>query len=435
LRELNDIHALSAALQDARDYTLALYAHLSPEQMQVPYLRTINPPLWEMAHVGWFQEFWCLRYRESKEPPPSRLENADPILNSAIIPHTARWNLPQLTPKTVHRYLKSVFDDTLEALQTSDEERRYFFKLALYHEDMHAEAVLMTLQTLGFAAPKNLRPVRHRPTPAPAPSEIEFAGGEFEMGSRPGPDFVFDNEKPAHRVRVSAFALSAITVTVGEYLAFVEASGYARPELWSKEGWGWRTQTNAAEPRYWKKDNGQWLARRFDAWEPLELDDPVMHVNANEAEAYCRFVGRRLPTEPEWEFAARTGVAPGADRFPWGEAGSRPGAVSLDGEYGRPVPAAALPSSDSRTGLRQMIGNVWNWTATPFGPYPGFSPDPYREYSQPWFNDHRVLRGGCFATRSRLVHSRWRNFYTPDRNDIFAGFRTASDRERLLKIA
>ncbi len=156
----------------------------------------------------------------------------------------------------------------------------------------------------------------------------------------------------------------------------------------------------------------------------------MMHVNAHEAQAYCAFAGRRLPSEAQWEFAARSGLAPGADRFPWGDGIAAPGAVNLDGNYGGTVPAAALASADSPTGLRQMIGNVWEWTATAFEPYPQFSPDPYKEYSQPWFGDHRVLRGGCFATRSRLVHNRWRNFYTPDRNDIFAGFRTAAIDER-----
>jgi gamma-glutamyl hercynylcysteine S-oxide synthase len=151
-----------------------------------------------------------------------------------------------------------------------------------------------------------------------------------------------------------------------------------------------------------------------------------VHVNAHEAEAFCRFLGKRLPTEAEWEFAARALLPEGGDRFPWGDTPAASGYVNLGGVYGRPVPATALPASDSRRGVRQMLGNVWEWTASPFAPYPGFAPDPYREYSQPWFHDHRVLRGGCFATRARLVHSRWRNFYTPERGDIFAGFRTAA---------
>jgi iron(II)-dependent oxidoreductase len=165
--------------------------------------------------------------------------------------------------------------------------------------------------------------------------------------------------------------------------------------------------------------------RRFDRWEALADDEPVMHVTAFEAEAYCSFAGGRLPTEAEWEFAARFGLAPNADRYPWGEMPLARGKANLHGAYRRPVPVDALEDADSRSGLRHMLGNVWEWTATDFSGYPGFQPGHYREYSQPWFGDHRVLRGGCFATRARLVHNRFRNFYTPDRNDVFAGFRVA----------
>ena len=427
MRELNEVEALRTALLDARDYTLALYAHLSPEQRQVPYVRLVNPPVWELAHIGWFQEFWCLRYREGDAPLPSRLRGSDPILNSALIPHGQRWELHQLEWGSVLRYLEHELEDTLEALEVSTPAQRYFFQLALYHEDMHGEALLMTLQTLQLPRPQLLPPVLPRPRATPAMGEVEFERGTFAMGSTPGPDFVFDNEKWAHDVQVAPFALSAATVTNDEYREFVEAGGYARPECWSEDGWRWREQSGLNSPRHWRNQEGQWLVRRFDQWEPLADDEPVMHVNAYEAEAYCRFVGRRLPTEAEWEFAAVAGLSSSA-RFPWGDTPAKDGRANLNGLYGGPVEARALSGTDSPLGLRQMLGNVWEWTSTPFGPYPEFSPDPYTEYSQPWFQGHRVLRGGCFATRSRLVHNRWRNFYPPDRGDIFAGFRTAWSR-------
>ena len=425
MRELNDPALLRAALIDARRRMLALYGHLAPAQLQVPYLKIVNPPLWEMAHVGWFQEYWCLRQRGSGGPLRSRLPDSDPMLNSAIIPHAERWKLPWLARASVSDYLHREFDDTLQALERSTPESRYFFALSLYHEDMHSEAMLMTLQTLALPAPAPPQVPVPRPAPAAAAGDVAFEGGEFEMGSRQGPDFVFDNELPAHPVRVEPFALAAVAVTNAEYLAFVEADGYAREELWSPQGWRWRGETGAIAPCYWRRDAGRWLARRFERWEPLCAEDPVMHVNAHEAEAYCRFAGRRLPSEAEWEFAARADLDPAADRFPWGAGALAQGSVSLDAAHAAPVPAAALPDCDSRRGVRQMIGNVWEWTATPFAPYPGFAPGPYREYSEPWFHSHRVLRGGCFATRARLVHNRWRNFYSPERNDVFAGFRTA----------
>jgi iron(II)-dependent oxidoreductase len=428
LREVNTSQALAAGLRDSREYTLQLYAHLTPAQRCVPYRRTINPPAWELAHVAWFHEWWCLRRRADREPLPSRfLPDADAILDSARIAHALRWELPQLTWDRVHDYLRRVHEAQLEALERDAPEDLYFHRLALYHEDMHAEALLMTLQTLGLPEPPRAEPPLPPPSPAPVRArEIEFAGGTFEMGSRPGADFVFDNEAAPHHRRVEPFALSTCTVTQGEFRGFVEAGGYGDERWWTDDGWAWCTQNRAGHPITWRRDGAFWEVRRFDRWEALVEDRAMVHVNAHEAEACCRFFGRRLPSEAEWEFAAR-GAPVTANRFAWGDALLPKGAVNLDEHFGRPVASAALPSADSAGGLRQMLGNVWEWTSTPFSPYPGFEPGPYREYSAPWFGNHRVLRGGCFATRQRLVHNRWRNFYTPDRSDVFAGFRMARD--------
>ncbi len=433
MRELKEIPALRAALEDARDYTLQLYADLTAAQRQFPRLATVNPPVWELAHVGWFQEFWCLRFRDREEPLPARLENADALLNSSIIAHEPRWDVPQLEWDKVLDYLSREFEDTLAALECSRSEERYFYQVALLHEDMHGEALLMALQTLGLPEPR----WRRRPTlPAPKAAEgfarhdVEFEAGEFEMGSPPEPDFAFDNEKPVHRVKVAPFALASTQVSNGEYVDFVEAGGYERDDLWTANGWQWRQQAKASAPRYWRKEGGQWLVRRFDQWQPLAADEPALHVNAFEAEAYCNFVGRRLPTEAEWEYAARAGLRPGEDRYPWGFAAPAWGSVNLNSMYGKPVHIGALAGTDTRARIRQMVGNTWEWTATTFDGYAGFEPDFYLEYSQPWFGNHRVLRGGSFATRARLVHNRFRNFYTPDRNDVFAGFRTARTLEK-----
>ena len=427
MREVNTPQALAAALRDAREYTLRLYSHLTPEERRVPYRRTINPPAWELAHVAWFHEWWCLRRRAGRDPLPSRIHDADPMLDSARIAHAFRWDLPQLDWNLVQDYLRSVHEDQLRALDREPPEDLYFFRLALYHEDMHAEALLMTLQTLGLPAPPRAEPALPLPPTASlrAP-EVEFAGGPFEMGSRPGADFRFDNEVLAHERTVPPFALSTCTVTQGEFRGFVEAVGYGDERWWSSDGWGWRTQNCIEHPRTWRRHGSHWDVRRFDRWEPLTDDLAMVHVSAYEAEACCRFFGKRLPTESEWEFAARADLGT-SDRFAWGDAWLPKGEVNLDGRFGRPIASAALSAADSASGLRQMIGNVWEWTSTPFSPYPGFEPGPYREYSAPWFWNHRVLRGGCFATRQRLVHNRWRNFYTPDRGDVFAGFRMARD--------
>jgi gamma-glutamyl hercynylcysteine S-oxide synthase len=425
VRELRDPNKLAAALEDARDYTLSIYGHLDQQALRFPYLRTVNPPLWELAHLAWFQEHWCLRWQDGEARKASLLPDADAMLNSALIAHRDRWQLPQLSWPVVRSYLDRVLAATVARLACDPQLDVYFPLLALFHEDMHAEAFLMSLQSLGLPGPVRsflAEPVCREPISV---NEIRFDGGRFEMGSHRGPDFVFDNERMAHTVEVAPFALSAATVTQGEYRAFVEAGGYRDARLWSEAGWSWRAGANLDQPRHWQRDGADWLVRRFDRLEPLAEDVAMVHVSAYEAEAYAVFAGARLPTEAEWEFAARSGLEAPDDRYPWGSVSLEGSGVNLDNRIGRPVAVAAFPASNSRRGVRQLLGNVWEWTASPFAPYPGFEPGPYREYSQPWFGDHRVLRGGSFATRNRLVHNRWRNFYTPDRNDVFAGIRLA----------
>jgi iron(II)-dependent oxidoreductase len=231
------------------------------------------------------------------------------------------------------------------------------------------------------------------------------------------------------------FALARAPVTQAEFAAFVEGGGYRRREFWDEEGWRWREGAAAEGPVYWQRQpSGTWLRRAFDRWVPLEPHRPVLHVNWYEADAYCRWAGRRLPAEAEWEAAAA--AEPGADsglsarkrHFPWGDGPPGAGRANLDGYRLGCVDVGALPAGDSAVGCRQLIGNVWEWTASDFLPYPGFVADPYREYSQPWFGTHKVLRGGCWATRGRLLRNTWRNFYRPGRRDVWAGFRTCAPR-------
>ena len=415
---------LAAALAEARTRTLALYAHLDLATLQVPCLPIVNPPLWELAHVAWFQEHWCLRYSALTGGLERRslLPGADALFDSRTVPHDTRWHLPLPASRVLFAYLRETLDATLEALARTPPHERYFFALALFHEDMHGEALLMTLQTLGLPPP----PVDARPpTPhaAPASSDIAFAGGEYRQGCEPGAAcFAFDNEKWAHPRSLGAFRMASRTVTQGEFAQFVQDAGYERAELWTEQGWAWVRHGDRRAPAYWRQREGEWQVRRFDAWLPLAAHAPMMHVSMHEAMAYCRWAGRRLPTETEWEFAARNGGRD--DRFPWGEELPTESS-SLD--LRRLGPQFEPDDRHTgKTGLASLIGGVWEWTASPFIPYPGFVAGPYREYSQPWFESHCVLRGGSFATRSRLVHNRFRNFYLPERADVFNGFRTCA---------
>lgn len=417
---------LAAALLDARERTLAIYAHLDLARLEVPCLPIVNPPLWELAHIAWFQEYWCLRHSETGVHRPPRLEGADALFDSRTVPHDSRWTLAYPPPARLRAYMRETLEATLEELAHRPVDERYFFHLALLHEDMHGEALVMTLQSLGLAAPR-VGAARAARGKAQAARDIRFAGGPFGQGVRRDErGFVFDNEKWRHRVEIAPFAMADRPVSCGEFADFVDDGGYARQDAWTSQGWTWRESSARSAPRDWRREGGVWSVTRFDRREPLDRTAPMMHVTLHEARAYCRWAGRRLPSESEWEFAACNGGR--EDRYPWDEA-TPAHAANLDYRYDAPFFALPDPAP-SRSGLRSMIGTVWEWTDTPFAPYPGFAPDPYREYSQPWFDSHFVLRGGSFVTRSRLVHNRFRNFYLPHRDDVFAGFRTCAVESR-----
>jgi gamma-glutamyl hercynylcysteine S-oxide synthase len=339
---------------------LRVTAHLDGERLLGPKLAIVNPPLWEIGHVGWFQERWCLRQRDDGSLGESMLRNADSLYDSSTVAHDTRWNLPLPPLDDTHAYLDAVLEKVRARLEREPENERlaYFIRLAALHEDMHAEAFHYTHQTLGYPEPEvefGVRVVIDETSEA----DLYIPGGRIRMGAeRATQEFIFDNEKWAHDVEVAPFHISAHPVSSRQYLEYVLDGG--RP------------------PRYWRRIDGEWQERRFARWQPLALDAPVRHVDWNEAQAWCRWKGRRLPSESEWQLAA--------SRMRWGE--------------------------------------VWEWTSSVFAPFPGFSPDPYMDYSQPWFHTHKVLRGASFATPRRLVRPQFRNFYMAERGDVFAGFRT-----------
>jgi len=295
-------------------------------------------------------------------------------------------------------------------------------RLTVFHEDMHDEAFTYTRQTLGYRPPG--LPAAEAPSGGPLPGDVDVPGAVLDIGARPGAEpFVFDNEKWAHAVEVAPFSIARAAVSEGDFAAFVEDGGYRRQELWSDDGWAWRAAAGAEAPLYSRREGRDWFRREFDRWRPLDPHRALIHVAWWEAEAYCNWAGRRLPTEAEWELAAG---GPEKRRFPWGDAQPDAEHANLGWRRGRPVDVGALPAGETPHGCRQMLGNVWEWTSTPFAPYPGFVADPYKDYSQPWFGTHKVLRGGCWATAARLLRNTWRNFYMPDRRDVWAGFRTCA---------
>ena len=423
-----DPYALIADLRATRAHTRAVADDLGGAREYGPLLAIVNPPRWEVGHLGWFQEYWCLRRRSRGLYAPERsdsiLPNADGFYNSATVPHDSRWMLPLPAFDETLRYRDAVHARVVERIGSHcDPDDAYFAQLVVRHEDMHAEAFHYTRQTLGYEAPSVLR--RGHPAGERLAGDAEIRGGEFVLGAAEGDDFVFDNEKWAHPVVVPRFRMARTAVTNAEFSAFLDADGYRRPEFWSIEGWLWLRERGHDAPTYWKKIADEWHLRRFDSWVRLPADEPAMHVSWHEANAYCRYAKRRLPTELEWEYAALGDDGAGRKRrYPWGDAPWTPAHANL--ENATPASVHAYPQGDSPSGIRQMIGNVWEWTSSAFLPYPGFLRDPYKEYSEPWFGTHQALRGGAFATSARIGRATYRNFFTPDRADVFAGFRTCA---------
>jgi len=420
---------LVRAIRDARARSLELVEGLSNEQLIGPRLEIVNPLLWEIGHLAWFQEHWILRHLDGREP---LLGNTDALYDSMNVHHDTRWDLPLPPLKATLEYMGAVLDSVAARLADGETQANdaYFYTLVTHHEDMHAEAFTYSRQSLEYPTPRFALaeggPVEGREA-GPLPGDAEIPGGTFRLGAERTGGFVFDNEKWAHPVEVAPFRIARAPVTNAEFSQFVEDGGYSNATFWSEAGWSWRLGTGLPHPVYWQPNRDGWLTRRFDRTVPLPPHQPVMHVSWHEAQAYCRWAGRRLPTEAEWEMAA-SGELTGAGkrRFPWGDYEPLPKHANLDGRAMGCLDVAALGDGDSAFGCRQMIGNVWEWTASDFLPFPGFEADPYKDYSEPWFGSRKVLRGGCWVTRSRMLRNTWRNFFTPDRNDVYAGLRTCA---------
>ncbi len=424
-----DAKAIAQCVENARCVTLSLVADLTDEQLELPYLPTVNPIRWELGHVGFFYDCFLLAELDGV---PTVFEGGNDLFNSFEVDHADRWSFDMLTRSGVLDYLGQIKQRVLDRLAGHEPAARelYHYQLAVHHESMHAEAFTWTRQTMGYAAPSLGVRVDAAGTgdrDLAVSGDVRVEGATFPLGARRGQGFVFDNEKWEHPVEVAPFSISKTAVTNAEFLDFVDAGGYRARELWSSPGWVWREKAAAEHPLYWKCEDGAWSERFFDGWGPIRERAPVVHVGWYEAEAYCTWAGRRLPSEAEWECAASTAPnVPGKRLFPWGDdldsLAANLGFISCGA-----VDVDAYPQGDSGWGCRQMLGNVWEWTASAFYPYPGFVVDtPYREYSAPWFGYPKVLKGGAWATSPNLVTNTHRNFFEPTRRDVFAGFRTCA---------
>jgi iron(II)-dependent oxidoreductase len=442
---------LAALLERTRQRTLELTEPLSEQALNTVHDPLLSPIAWDLGHLASFEELWLVQRAAGRAPLREELGGVYDPFNT---PRRDRGRLPYLRSEECLDYMRAVRERTLACLEEvdiSDEAPPllaggFVYELVARHEQQHSETILQTLQSMTAETYKPRRvaaPVsgaerrgtaegRWAHETAPARERVDgmvlVNGGPFEMGAS-GAWFSYDNERPAHEQELEAFWIDAEPVTCAAMIEFIDDRGYERPELWSREGWEWRRRERAVLPRYWERRGGGLVVRSFGELRPVDPSKPVCHVSWYEADAYARWAGKRLPTEMEWERAASWDAdAHVKHHYPWGDARPDSERANLDQLGFGTTAVGAFPGGESACGAQQMIGDVWEWTASTFDRYEGFEPFPYPEYSEPFFGRRfKVLRGGAWATQPDAVSTTFRNWDFPERRQIFAGLRCARD--------
>jgi gamma-glutamyl hercynylcysteine S-oxide synthase len=421
-------HEIAAQLDAARRRMLDLLAPLSDEDLCRQHSELMSPLVWDLAHCAHFEELWLVRALGGQASSDARL---DDLYNAFAHERSERAALELLTPAEAQRFAADVRERSLELLDRVELgsqrllEDAFVYGMLIQHEHQHIETMLAALQLRDEPYP--LREEAPPPGRAPAQPEVLVEAGSFVMGTDDEP-WAYDNERRAHEVELPAFWIDTVPVTNGAFLEFVQAGGYDDCRFWQDAGWSFRSEQELEHPAFWRREDGAWARRRFGHWEALPVTEPVQHVCWYEADAFARWAGRRLPTEAEWEKAASAPPKGGQLRYPWGDAPPKPDEGNLAGPRLGPAAAGAYPAGASPWGAEQLVGDVWEWTASDFTRYPGFEAFPYAEYSEVFFgNEYKVLRGGSWATHPLAVRNTFRNWDFPVRRQIFAGFRCARD--------
>ncbi|MCW2954560.1 MAG: hypothetical protein JWQ48_3730 [Conexibacter sp.] len=416
------------ALVETRERTLALVGHLDDAALERVHTPLLSPLVWDLGHIAAFEDLWAVHRFASM--PLLRPDLAH-VYDAFETPRAGRGALPYLRRSDALDYLAAVRERTCALIEQRDVGDGLLHELVIRHEQQHDETMLQTFQLAHLPAPPGGRVVPGPPA-ADAPDAlgglelVTVPAGPCTVGADLADGFAYDNERPRHAVELAAFAIGRAPVTNASYLRFVEGGGYERREWWSDEGWAWKEEYDIERPLAWTADRREW---RLGEHAPLDGEKPVVHVSWFEADAFARAHDARLPTEAEWEKAATWDQRAGIARLrPWGGRATDTRHANVDQLAYGTASAGAHPAGASPAGCLGMLGDVWEWTSSRFGGYPGFVPDPYREYSEVFFGDeYRVLRGGSWATRPRIATATFRNWDYPQRRQIFAGLRIVRD--------
>lgn len=412
--------SMAKQYRQVRDFTEKLCEPLVPEDYVIQSMPDVSPTKWHLAHVSWFFETFLLKEfkadYETYHPDFAYLFNSYYVAAGERHCRPKRGLVSRPSVDETFKYRAYVDKHMIALLESADEEQRQrlatLLEIGLNHEQQHQELMLMDIKHVFTENP--LRPVYRERKPHGKTGTEPMTWKTFDEGvywfGHDGNGFSFDNEEPQHRQFLEPFQLASRLVTCGEFLQFMQDGGYERPELWLSEGWAKVENEGWEAPFYWENHDGRWMLMTLSGMRPVEEDEPVCHVNYFEADAFARWAGVRLPTEFEWELAART--VPIEGNF-------------VEDGYDHPVPAPEAGEGE----LTQMYGDLWEWTRSSYAPYPGYYPieGALGEYNGKFMSNQYVLRGGCCVTSRDHIRPTYRNFFPADACWQFSGIRLARE--------
>lgn len=384
-----------------------------------------NPLLWEIGHFGYFYEYHYFKYII---PNYKFVLKHPDIYDSFITDKNSRFKFKENSKDYMFKYLNYIFSMLKTHFNNNNIHNKYLLILTLLHNHMHCESIIYTKKMLGYSNCFNL-PTQYSNSKSNYQFKfIKIKGNMFKQGTIEGENLIsFDNELPQFEKYVDDFFVSETCFTEKLLLNFILDNGYNNKHLWSKNGWKWKLTNNISLPLYWHVDeNNDYLIKDHDRLRDLINNNPACHISYYEAEAICKWMGGRLPTESEWEYLATNG---GNTKFPWGNEWIE-GVANLD-YSGNILPVDIFQKGQNKNGIKQLFGNVWEWCHESFYPYDGFKIDPvYREFSYPFFGFKKILRGGSWAVPKILINSRYRNAQLPHTRIQFTGVRIVKDIEK-----